>query len=119
MVFHNLILQLPATRQRIHFVRCPVTVHQFSNATLGVSYQGRLLARYDSSGGLLSTSPNKCAPPVRNGRAGQKNAVPAAVMPRTARTLIHISLSPALPSQMRALAKTSLKQATPNPNPYR
>ena len=32
VVFHNLILQLPATRQRIHFVRCPVTVHQFSNA---------------------------------------------------------------------------------------
>ncbi len=57
VVFRNLILQLPATRQRIHFVRCPVTVHQFSNATLGVSYQGRLLARYDSNGGLLPTNP--------------------------------------------------------------
>ena len=57
VVFQNLILQLPATRQRIHFVRCPVTVHQFANATLGVSYQGRLLARYDSCGGLLPTSP--------------------------------------------------------------
>jgi hypothetical protein len=57
VVFQNLILQLPATRQRIHFVRCPVTVHQFANATLGVSYQGRLLARYDSCGGLLPTTP--------------------------------------------------------------
>jgi hypothetical protein len=86
VVFHNLILQLPATRQRIHFVRCPVTVHQFSNATLGVSYQGRLLARYDSSGGLLSASPNKvrAASAQRPGRP--KNAVPAAAMPRTART---------------------------------
>jgi transposase len=62
VVFKNLILQLPATRQRIHFVRCPVTVHQFSTGSLGISYQGRLLARYDSSGGLIptaSTAPNK------------------------------------------------------------
>ncbi|MBV9498289.1 MAG: hypothetical protein JO138_02840, partial [Acidobacteriaceae bacterium] len=43
VTFKNLILQLPSSRQRIHFVRCPVTVHQFSNGTLGVSYQGRLL----------------------------------------------------------------------------
>src|SRR5579885_3619352 len=57
VVFQNLILQLPTTPARIHFVRCPVTVHQFPNATLGVSYQGRLLARYDSNGGLLAASP--------------------------------------------------------------
>src|SRR5437870_4027293 len=37
VTFKNLILQLPATRQRIHFVRCPVTVHQFGNGTLGIS----------------------------------------------------------------------------------
>jgi hypothetical protein len=59
VTFKNLILQLPATRQRIHFVRCPVTVHQFSNGTLGISYQGRLLARYDASGGPLHSSPDK------------------------------------------------------------
>jgi transposase len=60
VTFKNLILQLPATRHRIHFVRCPVTVHQFSNGTLGISYQGRLLARYDAAGGTLHpTSPNK------------------------------------------------------------
>jgi transposase len=59
ITFKNLILQLPSTRQRIHFVRCPVTVHQFSNGTLGVSYQGRLLARYDASGGALPPHPNK------------------------------------------------------------
>ena len=59
VTFKNLILQLPSTRHRIHFVRCPVTVHQFSNGTLGISYQGRLLARYDASGGPLPPSPNK------------------------------------------------------------
>jgi transposase len=59
ITFKNLILQLPSTRQRIHFVRCPVTVHQFSNGTLGVSYQGRLLARYDAAGGPLTPNPNK------------------------------------------------------------
>jgi hypothetical protein len=59
VTFTNLILQLPSTRHRIHFVRCPVTVHQFSNGTLGMSYQGRLLARYDATGGPLHPSPNK------------------------------------------------------------
>jgi hypothetical protein len=59
ITFKNLILQLPSTRHRIHFVRCPVTVHQFSNGTLGISYQSRLLARYDAAGGPLQPSPNK------------------------------------------------------------
>jgi len=59
ITFKNLILQLPSTRHRMHFVRCPVLVHQFSNTTLGVSYQGRLLARYDALGGPLQPSPNK------------------------------------------------------------
>jgi hypothetical protein len=59
ITFKNLILQLPSTRQRIHFVRCPVTVHQFANGSLGISYQGRLLARYDAAGGTLQPSPSK------------------------------------------------------------
>jgi len=57
--FQNLILQLPSTRHRMHFVRCPVIVHQFANGTLGISYQGRLLARYDALGGPLNSCPNK------------------------------------------------------------
>jgi hypothetical protein len=59
VTFKNLILQLPSTRHRIHFVRCPVTVHQFANGSLGISYQGRLLARYDSLGGPLQPSPDR------------------------------------------------------------
>jgi len=88
VVFRNLILQLPTTRQRIHFVRCPVTVHQFANATLGVSYQGRLLARYDSNGGLLPApaAPNKVRAATAQRPGRPKNAVPAAAMQRTART---------------------------------
>src|ERR1700751_3495420 len=59
ITFKNLILQLPPPRHRIHFVRCPVTVHQFANGPLGISYQGRLLDRYDAAGESLQPSPNK------------------------------------------------------------
>jgi transposase len=88
VVFRNLILQLPTTRQRIHFVRCPVTVHQFANATLGVSYQGRLLARYDSSGGLLpaTPAPNKVRAAAAQRAGRPKHAVPPAAMQPPART---------------------------------
>jgi transposase len=58
VLFHNLVLQLPQSRYRTHFVRCPVTVHQFADGNLGISYQGRLLARYDSAGQALHPSPN-------------------------------------------------------------
>jgi hypothetical protein len=61
VIFRNLILQLSSTRSRLHFVRCPVTVHEFSNRTLGVSYEGQLLGRYDSNGGPLPTQPKSKA----------------------------------------------------------
>jgi hypothetical protein len=61
VIFRNLILQLCSTPSRLHFVRCPVTVHQFSDRTLGVSYQGQLLARYDSHGGPLPAQPKRKA----------------------------------------------------------
>jgi transposase len=57
--FHGLTLQLPSTNYRIHFVRCPVIVHQFPDGQLGVSYQGRLLASYDGAGQPLHPSPSK------------------------------------------------------------
>jgi hypothetical protein len=47
-------LQLPRDDQRTHYVRCPVLVHEFPEGELGVSYQGRLLARYDRTGQFLS-----------------------------------------------------------------
>jgi len=52
-VIERLTLQLPPLPQRPHDVRCPVLVHEFPEGELGVSYQGRLLARYDRAGQLL------------------------------------------------------------------
>jgi transposase len=60
--FQGRTLQLPPTRQRAHFVRCPVLVHEFPEGGLGVSYQGHLLARYSSEGQVLAiqaTSPSR------------------------------------------------------------
>lgn len=53
VVFEKLELQLPTTRDRIHFARCPVLVHQFLDGTFGVSFQGTLIASYDRAGVLL------------------------------------------------------------------
>lgn len=53
VTFKRVTLQLPTTPARMHFVRCPVIVHQFPNGHLGVSYQGHLLARYDTDGNPL------------------------------------------------------------------
>jgi len=53
VVFGSLTLQLPRRPERHHYVRCPVLVHEFPDDTLGLSYQGRLLARYHRAGQLL------------------------------------------------------------------
>ena len=53
VALRGLTLQLPPTGDRPHYVRCPVTVHEFPEGTLGISYQGRLLARYAADGTLL------------------------------------------------------------------
>lgn len=57
--FNRLVLQLPSSRQRLHYVRCPVLVHEFPNGTLGVSYQGRLLATFNQQGDVLSEARNR------------------------------------------------------------
>jgi transposase len=57
--FGALSLQLPPTRDRPHYVRCPVLVHEFPDDTLGISYQGRLLARYTRGGVLLEVPASK------------------------------------------------------------
>jgi hypothetical protein len=61
VVFGKLELQIPKARDRIHFARCPVLVHEFLDDTLGVSFQGRLLGRFDRTGLLLG----KGVPPAR------------------------------------------------------
>jgi hypothetical protein len=56
VIFGKLTLQLPRSPYRPHFARCPVVVHQFLDGQLGVSYHGRLLARFTEGGRLLSNS---------------------------------------------------------------
>jgi hypothetical protein len=51
--FEGMQLQVPRRPDRAHYVRCPVLVHEFPEGTLGISYQGRLLARYTRDGQLL------------------------------------------------------------------
>lgn len=57
VAFRRLLLQLPQGRDRLHYVRCPVLVHELAAGVLAVTYQGRLLARFDPDGVLLTSKP--------------------------------------------------------------
>lgn len=59
VTYDRLVLQLPSTKDRPHYVRCPVLVHELSNGTLGISYQGLLLARYSHRGELVTVPARK------------------------------------------------------------
>jgi transposase len=109
VTFKNLILQLSPTPQRIHFVRCPVTVHQFSNQTLGISYQGRLLARYDAAGGPLKPHPIRSAPAVRKAWPAKLSGA----LLRTARCEPRIHIFPPTQRAVRSAGgKMPVAQAT-------
>lgn len=54
VVFDRLELQLPASKVRISFAKCPVLVHEFLDGTLGVSFHGQVLARFDQTGLVLT-----------------------------------------------------------------
>ena len=69
--FEGVRLQLPPRLDRAHYVRCPVIVHEFPEGTLGISYQGRLLARYSRDGQLLATpAPARHRPRRKSLRSG-------------------------------------------------
>ena len=78
--FESMSLQLPRRSDRAHYVRCPVLVHEFPAGTLGVSYQGRLLARYTRSGELVATPPTRPA-------AQRKGPHPGTARPLSAATI--------------------------------
>ena len=52
VLFEGRVLQLPQTKDRLHYARCPVLVHELLDGTLAVSYQGRPLARFTERGEL-------------------------------------------------------------------
>jgi transposase len=61
VLFGGLTLQLPEVKERVHFMRCPVVVHELLDGTLGVSYQGRLLARFGIDGQLAIATKRRAA----------------------------------------------------------
>lgn len=60
-------LQIPPDRHRCHYVRAPVRVHEYADATLAVFFGPRCLARYTARGLLL---PHTAAPSPLPARSG-------------------------------------------------
>ena len=114
VVFQNLILQLPPSKHRIHFVRCPVLVHQFCDGNLGISYQGRLLARYDRAGQLLHhpAAQNKVRATSAQAPGRLKNAVPSPA-PHLPARFRNLHFSTRAPSHESAGGKMSLPGGDP------
>ena len=61
VVFGKLTLQLPGLRDRLHFARCSVLVHELLDDSLGVSFSGKLIARFNRQGAALPTLSGKAA----------------------------------------------------------
>jgi Helix-turn-helix domain len=61
VVFGKLTLQLPRLRDRLHLARCPVLVHELLDDSLGVSFSGKLIARFNRQGAALPTLSNRAA----------------------------------------------------------
>jgi hypothetical protein len=55
VTYGKLRLQLPQTSRRVSYARCSVTVHQFLDDHLGISFQGQLLAEYTRDGVLIGS----------------------------------------------------------------
>jgi transposase len=74
VTFQGTVLQIPPSRNRPHFVRCPVTVHRFVDHALGVSYQGQLLGTYSVQGEILSNPSKKKTTKKKSRRAKNRAA---------------------------------------------
>ena len=48
--FQQLTLQLTGYGERVHFARCPVTVHELLDGTFAISYDGMVIGRFDRNG---------------------------------------------------------------------
>ena len=52
--YNSRTLQIPATQYRHHYVKCRVTVHEYTNGDLAIFHGPRKLATYDNSGNILT-----------------------------------------------------------------
>jgi hypothetical protein len=113
--FESVSLQLPRRSDRAHYVRCPVLGHEFPEGTLGISYQGRLLARYTRNGALVATPP---APPVtqRTGRHAATARRPAFAAPIGTAGAVVSAASPTLARRVQP-ARTLAPRAAGRPTP--
>jgi len=61
VAFGKLSLQLPRLRDRLHLARCPVLVHELLDDSLGISFGGKLIARFNRQGAALPTLSTRAA----------------------------------------------------------
>ena len=61
MRYDNLILQIPADRQRHHYAKAEVRVHEYPDGQLAVFHGPRCLARYKADSTLIETSKEQAA----------------------------------------------------------
>jgi LmbE family N-acetylglucosaminyl deacetylase len=59
--YHNLILQLPPSPLRAHFVKAKVRVHEYPDGTLAIFHGPRRLARYAGDGQCLDHATRQAA----------------------------------------------------------
>jgi transposase len=64
--YRGLVLQIPESPLRRHFVRAAVRVHDYADGTLALFHGPRCIARYDRAGAPL------IAPPARQNRVGPR-----------------------------------------------
>ena len=59
--FGGLCQELPGSKDRVHFMRCPVLVHEFLDGMLRVSPEGQLPTRFGIDGHLATPPRRKAA----------------------------------------------------------
>lgn len=85
VAFKNMALQLDASRHRLHFVRCPVLVHELTDNTLAITFQGKVYGRFSSDGVPLKRDPSPNPTPLSNNASASapllRSLTPSGVTP--------------------------------------
>ncbi len=89
VAFRNMALQLNATGHRLHFVRCPVVVHELIDNTLAITFQGKVYGRFTTDGVPATRAPSPDPTPL---------STSASVSASLPRSLTPPSVTPLAPS---------------------